>query len=655
MTETMQTQSPELAQLKHLLLRDEYHKIQRLENLVEQHQSRVGDADAMRQSVAEIVTDALRDAERKQHRDLETAISPLVVGSIRSELRNSRDQMVEAFYPILGRLVSSYVASRFKRFVEALDEKIEHGLSGRLIRLRLKSLWMGIPYKALLVREARNFTILELSLIQRKSGLVVDHWRDPDEDMFDTEENNEKLFGGFVAALNEFAQDALQADDNELRSFETPDSRIYLRASSSHILAVRTRGRVNTAIEQALDKTLIEVVESELLNPRDAARESTAHKRISSRLPEVAEQLSDAVTGYKRTPVLGVAALSVIIMSGIGLGVWYYMDLNREAAAEHRVRDIVARQTELVGFPIDVDVSGENMVVSGLVPSQDVKVKLQDAITLVSGALDIDWKLASIGNEPFLDRLAEFEDMITRLATREAVQAVDAQRRADLQKVGQQITALRSQMATMADQTAVEALQTRFRDLLHDLNRLKSEFSIAMARLESESERFALSDELSLLSRKLKNLSDQLNHPNAQLISWMQNNAIFFSWNVEFRNPELVANQLNKLAGLLKESDLSLRIVGYTDPSGSDQRNKLIAAARAIKVEDALIERGIPEDRLKAIGRQAGRLLSADVGRASSNRRVEFEILYRHEPARVTGQPLLNPGSDPREIISGDP
>ena len=58
----MQTQSPEFDQLKDLLLKDEHHTLQRLEAVVQQHQQRVGDSNALRNSVSEIVCDALRDA-----------------------------------------------------------------------------------------------------------------------------------------------------------------------------------------------------------------------------------------------------------------------------------------------------------------------------------------------------------------------------------------------------------------------------------------------------------------------------------------------------------------------------------------------------------------------------------------------------------------
>ncbi|MFP3921516.1 MAG: OmpA family protein [Dichotomicrobium sp.] len=642
----MQTRSAEFDQLKELLLKDEHYTLQRLEALVQQHQQRVGDSAALRSSVAEIVCDALRDAEKKQHWELETTVSPLVVGSIRRELRNSRDEMVEAFYPILGRLVSSYVASRFKQFVEALDERLGNRLSGRTLLLRLKSLRTGVPYKALLLREAYNFTILEVSLIQRKSGIVIDHWRAPDHEMDDSEESSDTLFGGLVAAINEFATDALRSDDNALRSFETPDSRIYLRASSAHILAVRTRGRSDARIERILDKTLIEIVESEIVAGRDGGSEIAPQPRASSRLPEAAERLTDAVAGHKRTPVLGIAAVVTLTLAGAGFAAWHFTTPSPEAVAKRQVQEIVSRQSELAGFPIQVEPAADRMVISGLVPSEDAKRALQDAVAAASPAFEPSWQLRAIGDGPVLEEIAELRGAMEQLATRASVQALATRLDAELRGIEARVAALQTETATLASRQSVETLQERYGAVAHDLGDLKDRLTTEIARLDRQGDRFASSDELAALSDRFDTLSGQIDNPEAKLASWVQSNAIFFSQDAQLRDTRFTGVQLDELARLLKQSTSSLRIVGYTDPSGSGQRNRTIAAARALTVEEALIARGVPENRLKTVGRSQGPLLSADKGRTSSNRRVEFEILYRNEPAQTTGEPL-EPEADP--------
>ena len=60
-----------------------------LHRLIEQVYERAGTTERLTISVSEILDDALCRAEVAQHADLSRAIAPLVVTTIKSELRNS--------------------------------------------------------------------------------------------------------------------------------------------------------------------------------------------------------------------------------------------------------------------------------------------------------------------------------------------------------------------------------------------------------------------------------------------------------------------------------------------------------------------------------------------------------------------------------------
>jgi outer membrane protein OmpA-like peptidoglycan-associated protein len=74
-----------------------------------------------------------------------------------------------------------------------------------------------------------------------------------------------------------------------------------------------------------------------------------------------------------------------------------------------------------------------------------------------------------------------------------------------------------------------------------------------------------------------------------------------------------------------------VRVVGYTDEKGGEERNTPLSQARAEKVLADLAARGIPASRLVAVGRNDSADLSPFVGDASPNRRVEFEIGFAGE------------------------
>ena len=76
---------------------------------------RAGTVERMQKSVAGVIDGALRDAEIDRHDSLSKAVAPLVVSTIKYELKNSQDEMVDALYPITGRLVKQYVTAASTR------------------------------------------------------------------------------------------------------------------------------------------------------------------------------------------------------------------------------------------------------------------------------------------------------------------------------------------------------------------------------------------------------------------------------------------------------------------------------------------------------------------------------------------------------------
>jgi hypothetical protein len=83
-------------ELKELLLGSELDLLASLEERCGALEDRVGDDPALRESVRSVIVDVLRDAGVRDHERLATVIAPAVVASIRTEIKNSRDLMVDA-------------------------------------------------------------------------------------------------------------------------------------------------------------------------------------------------------------------------------------------------------------------------------------------------------------------------------------------------------------------------------------------------------------------------------------------------------------------------------------------------------------------------------------------------------------------------------
>ncbi|MEQ1717659.1 MAG: hypothetical protein ABL907_17055, partial [Hyphomicrobium sp.] len=112
-----------------------------------------GSTEHFTASVADVIDDALRRAEVHKHSQLSISIAPLVVTTIKAELKNSQDEMVEALYPITGRLVKSYVASAIKDLTEEMNRRLEQNP----LMLRLQSLTTGRSVGELALAGTQDF------------------------------------------------------------------------------------------------------------------------------------------------------------------------------------------------------------------------------------------------------------------------------------------------------------------------------------------------------------------------------------------------------------------------------------------------------------------------------------------------------------------
>ncbi|MEM9680499.1 MAG: OmpA family protein, partial [Bacteroidota bacterium] len=80
---------------------------------------------------------------------------------------------------------------------------------------------------------------------------------------------------------------------------------------------------------------------------------------------------------------------------------------------------------------------------------------------------------------------------------------------------------------------------------------------------------------------------------------------------------------------LLENPEISIEIGGHTDNIGTKEYNKLLSLKRAESVYNALIEKGIKEERLKFTGHGDSRPLNPNTNEINrkSNRRIEFRVL----------------------------
>ncbi len=656
--------------------------------------SRAGTEERFTASVAGTLDLAMRKAEITRHAELSNSMAPLVVSTIKAELKNSQDEMVEALYPITGRLVKSYVASAIKDLTDQMNRRIEQNA----LMLRLQSLATGRSVAELALAGTQDFEIKDLYLIRRGTGELIAHWPETGDS------NRQQVMSGVLTAVNEFANEAFAADQSSLRQISFGNEEVYLRGSPLYLLAARCSGTAPKSIEQTLDDAFLAAVEAQHHIDAETAGWQDGPIRKSQALAALGLELSEKVEAQKADmqrpvgtrPLKILAALIFIpILSWLAWGWYGTYEENRVRNAAQRVITVT---TDMQGYPAEFAVGsrGADITISGLAPSQATKAKVMNRLAQVLPGTQINDKLTVVAGRAVTaapDVTPQIEQLSTRLSTLQTgVEALVARRSvdraeqrllqasADLNRAaaddsrwGQSLVASAAKLQDIAaafkaerqdlDQDAGKTAEDRTAAYRSFAIRVAEEsgaitslitgapaakasaaadastYETATEALAVQAERIGSISSTMALAKSLRPAAVAAPAPAApqptprdQLRNFASTKAIFFNAGTEYRDPQTVATVLRDLASHIKAAGVLVRVVGYTDETGNTRRNLPLARDRAEKVRQDLMTFGAPPNLLASIGRADLLDLSNQTGALSPNRRVEFEIGFDGEP-----------------------
>lgn len=669
---------------------------------------RSGTEERFRRSVANALDGALREAEVSRHQELASAIAPLVVRTIKTEIRGSQDEIADALFPHIGRMVKSYVLSAMKDLSDQLNRRLERNP----IVLRIRSWTLGRPVSELLMAEAMRLDVEELYLIRRGTGELLARWP-----QLGGGANRDHVLGGTLSAISEFASDAFQDESTSLRHIDLGTSQIYLRASPLHLLAAKCTGTAPAAIEQVVDECFLEGAGKHGLATSSDVLATAAGSALLGELAETLrtrvaarqEQLAVPPLGFG--PLKWAAALLLVPLIAV-MGWLVYVDLvtaRTRSIAESAVLDVA----ELNGYPtrIEVERGGRVLTLTGLSPSMNAKTVTANRLAAALPAVEVRERLVVLPNNA-----AEAERLVVEL--KRDVSGIERNIRdiaSEANGVRRDLTGMENELAATGLRRTLQRASIRLEQISPDLARLEAELkepgerdtvrrlasSVAelqqglrsrqsmltgqdaragadgMLRVLKEWRRALSSTNEGLAAlvdpnaqQKAKPvLSEQGNAgdlaediaaavertaalaaaalqtnalrlsmpsgptPREQLDAFIREHAIFFANGTDFRSEAAANDVLDRLGALVRQSGVVLRVVGYTDERGGQQRNESLSQQRADKVVEALIQRGVPRERLVSIGRLNSIDLSPASGVNSPNRRVQFEIGYAEEQA----------------------
>jgi outer membrane protein OmpA-like peptidoglycan-associated protein len=569
--------------LKELLFEKESQEIGALTARLEEVVARAGSDASFRRSVAATLDGALRDAEAANHRPVADALAPFVVRTVRTEVEASSDALPAKLYPHVGVMVRDYVRSAIRDLMEDINRRLEDGLIRNRFMLRLRSWTTGRSMAELALAGTGRFEVDELHLIRRGSGELLAHWTRPTPDApAEPQANNrDALFSGLLTAMTAFIEEVYEADKAGLRTIDFGAHTIYLRGSPLHLLAARCRGEAGAGLQTLLDEEFLRTLQQEATSGTSAAPDLAAlAARLEAGIAKRQEQHRKERGRAGLGPLRALLWLLALVLAGFAGG--YAYTSYRTNALQAAVDRVFAETPALKGYPARARVSrgAERIEVSGLAPSGEIRSNIIARLRAIAPDVTIS---EAIGVVPGAGSAGLAED----------------------------VTRLRSQLAAI--ESRLDQLTTNIRDMATTVDGMAKS-----ATVESQ---------IQEIRRQIAALAPQPD-PRQDLTRWLQSHAIFFSEDTTVRDQATADASLDALATLMRRAGGAIRIIGYTDERGTNERNLPLAQARADRVAGDLARRGIDPARLIAIGRTAVLDISPRSGASSPNRRVTFEPAY---------------------------
>jgi outer membrane protein OmpA-like peptidoglycan-associated protein len=424
--------------LRALLLGDSFARLESIETQARRLDAYVGDKSRLEAATADILVEAFRRAEIAHHKELARAVAPLVVAAIQSEIKNSKEMMVEALYPITGRLVTAAVANAFRDLVESLNQRIDAMVSTDVWRLRFRALATGRSLAEVALADAESASVKHALLLERGSGRVLASW--PPQTAAN---DHDELTSGLIAAITEFAATVYADRGGELRMLDLGSSHVFLRASGRVIAAAEFAGKLSPARERRLDEAFLKIVE--------------AHEK-DERTPSAAALGDELGEALKEEPTKPASKTPLIVVgcAMAALALWAAFDPALRALRDYRINKAYARALKahpgLADFPLRLEINHEDqrVVLRGLSADETEPQALLDAIALEALPYGVERDVKTVATT------AELREESQRSQAQLArAQADLEQSRASLDRLRAELDAAPSRLRRLIDRFAI--------------------------------------------------------------------------------------------------------------------------------------------------------------------------------------------------------
>lgn len=165
--------------------------------------------------------------------------------AIQHELKDSQEEVINALYPIIGKLIKKYIQAELESLSENIDNRITNTFSVDTWVHRVKAFFSGSNQSEIILSELATAEIEEIFMIQKNTGLLIGSYSKQqlaDKDMI----------AGMLTAISSFVEHALSAEQQSLNTIEYENAKILIQDFPFYKLAFVVKGVVSAKYKEDL-------------------------------------------------------------------------------------------------------------------------------------------------------------------------------------------------------------------------------------------------------------------------------------------------------------------------------------------------------------------------------------------------------------------
>ncbi len=181
-------------------------------------------------------------------------LGPTITKTLKEEIKNSQDAVVEALYPILGKMVKKYIQNEIKMLSESINKQLQSSFTIKGWKRKFKSKVTGVSEEDIIISNLVKPEIEQIFIIEKDSGIL--------SGSFSKKETIDKdLISGMLTAIKSFVEDAFSAGNQDLESIEYELYNIHIQNFHFYYIAVVISGAYNQTYKNKLENKLLDFSE----------------------------------------------------------------------------------------------------------------------------------------------------------------------------------------------------------------------------------------------------------------------------------------------------------------------------------------------------------------------------------------------------------